>query len=1165
MTRINALVARGFKSFGKRTELIFGQGFNCVLGPNGSGKSNVVDSICFVLGKGSAKGLRADKSANLIYNGGKLKEPATFGEVSIAFDNTNHEFPYDAHEVMLTRVIKQNGQSTYKINSQRSTRQQVLDLLSLVNVDPDGYNIVLQGDIARIVEMSPFERRQLVEDIAGIGVYEEKKNKALNELQKVEERVNEAEIILNERKTYLKELKKERDHALKYKELDEKINRNKATYLNLQIEDKTREKDACEKEIASYKTIIDEKQGKITALKQQILEKKQEIQNITKEVEEKGEKQQVALLKSIEQLRVDIATNKTKITSHEHEIQRLQTRKTQLESSLKEIDIKLKELATEKNDIEKRKLQLAKEMLQLDARIAQFKKKNNMENLEMVDHQIEDVDKEAEHKQKEIQTLREEQQTALREKDKITYQLQTLDEKINKVLELEKEHKKELDKIKQKREEFKKVTLDLNKSLHESSSLNAQYAHAKENGGMLREEVASLRTRAASTRESSKSSIAIKAILEQQGKLGEIYGTVADLGEVPSPYSLALEIAAGPKLRSIVVDTDKTAAECIKYLKKNQLGVATFLPLNKIKGGPTPDVKPYLKTQGVHGLASDLIEYAPKFKSVFSYVFAGTLVVDTIDVARRIGIGNIKMVTLEGDLVEVSGAMHGGYRERKSSIGFQEKEVSGSLKEKEKQLADTEKLIERLAEKLKENDEQITRMRQLKATLEGEIIKDEKALHLESTDLDASREVKKSLLKQQTDFDKQLEQVQQKLAAVNKELVVLKTKKQELRDMISQLRNPTILAELNTFEQKNAQCKEELAGLENSLKNIEMQRINILEPERENILKIIRQHDKEEHAFSDEIRTLKDLIAQQTKDLAEKEKLQKQFQGEFKDLFKKRDDLNTHIQKLENSIIALEEVARKNEQKMNTYAIDMARIMTELNMFQQEFSKYQGLELFKSKSIDELKREISEFEKMVQNLGNVNLKALEMYDTIEREYNALIEKKDKLLKEKEDVIGMMHEIETKKKDLFMKMFDVINAQFQSMFKNLSTKGDAFLELENPEHPLKEDNGIRIKVRVTGKKFLDIRSLSGGEKTLTALSFIFAIQEHKPASFYVLDEVDAALDKRNSERLAVLLKQYSLKAQYVVISHNDAVISSADTLYGVTMDEDNTSRVVSLKV
>lgn len=1165
MTRINRMLLRGFKSFGERTELVFDHKFNCILGPNGSGKSNIGDALCFVLGKGSAKGLRAEKSANLIYNGGKSKKPAKEGEVSIYFDNATHIFPEQSPEVKVTRIIRENGLSVFKINDRRKTRQEILELLMLANIDPDGYNIVLQGDIIRLVEMSSVERRQIIEEIAGIGVYEEKKQKTLNELEKVGQKLTEADIILVERKTYLKELKQERDQAAKYKDLADAITRNKATYLSLQMDKKKKQKNELEKGVSEHQEKISRKEQEIATLKAHVAEKKAQIQKITKEVEEKGEKEQVQILHAVEKLKVDILANKERIRLCNNEIARITTRKNQLNTSLTEIEEKIEELKKQSVTDGKEKTLLSKETEQIQEKINLFRKKNQLAGIENIDKEIEELDKAIEEKQKEVQGFREQQQQLFREKDKIDYQINSVDEKIGKVLEIEKQNKDELENLKQMRQEFKKATLELNQMLQEDGAVASQFANARERMQRMQDELARLETQQTRIRESSAGNIAIQRILEEGSKFGTVHGLLSELGNVKSKYALALEIAAGPKLRSIVVDNDKTAENCITFLKKNKLGIATFLPLNKIKQIPADTTAKELATSnGVHGFATELISYEPKFKNIFSYVFGNTLVVDDLAVARRIGVGLVRMTTLDGDLIELSGAMQGGYRERqKNALGFQEKDVLENITATRTTFEETQHLVQLLQEKRNNIEKNITRLRAFKANLEGDILTKEKMLHLDTGDLDASKKTKKELEEQAKVLESQLDKLQQQINFYNKDFAAAKIKKQQLRDKISQLRNPLLLAELTTFEQKVSELKQKSVEIDISMRNIQMQITNILAPEKENILKIIKQHEKEQQDFISEIATLEKTISAQAQELKEKEKQQKEFYGVFKDLFKHREALNEGLQKLENSVIIAEEHVRSIEQKKNTISIEHARVSAEFAGMEEESKQYKDVEFYANKNEEELKKEIWEFERMVQRLGNVNLKALEIYAKVEEEYNTLVAKKNSLLKEKDEIFIMINEIETRKKELFMNTFTVINQHFQNMFSSLSTKGEAFLEIEDEN--IIFEHGVSIKVRITGKKFLDIRSLSGGEKTLTALAFIFAIQEHEPASFYIFDEVDAALDKVNSDKLAKLLRKYSENAQYIIISHNDNIITEADTLYGVSMTTDNMSKVVSLKV
>ncbi|MBI2547726.1 chromosome segregation protein SMC [Candidatus Woesearchaeota archaeon] len=1163
MTKILKIEAKGFKSFANKTELLFGDSYNCILGPNGSGKSNVLDALCFVLGKGSAKGLRVEKAANLIYNGGKKKQPAKEGEVAIYFDNEKKEFPLTDTVIKISRLIKQSGQSKYLINNQVRTRQQILDLLASAKINPDGYNIILQGDIVRFCEMSPEERRKIIEEIAGISIYEEKKEKALRELEKVDGKLTEADIVLAERKTYLQELKKDRDQALKYKDLKNKIDSNRATLLYHEMSKRQKKLTAIEEELRGYATRMSELQKEISNNKAAIQEKKDAIEAINKEVEEKGEKEQVVIHKQVEQLKIDIATGKNRVDSCQNEINRINQRKQQLQQNLNELEQKTTTLRNEQKDIEER---IKKKTTELDAitkALEEFKKKNKINDAGTLEQDIEALDKEAEERQGVIHKLREEQQEYVREKDRLEFQVQSVDERIAKVVEVQKQHTAQLDELKVKKERFKACTLELNKCLNEDSLLASQTGSARQKLLQVKEELAKLQARNATIMENIAGGTAIQRILALRKSQEGIYGTVSELGNVQSKYAQALEVAAGPKIKSIVVETDKIAADCIKFLRTNRLGVVTFLPLNKVTAPHETDASSLTKTQGVHGLAVSLVSYQPKFKKIFSYVFGSTLVVDTIDVARRIGVGKARMVTLDGDLLELSGAMQGGYRDKKRLMGFQESEITADITKYERDEAELTERMHTYEQRRTHIQNEISRLREEKATHEGEIIKMEKSLHLESGDLDVSKKLKEEFLAKVGALDKNIDAVQRKISDENKHLAQLKIKKQQLRTQVSEMRSPALLAQLNTYEQKKQELREGIQELHGELKNIDTQTKTILGPEQENILKILKQHKKEEEGFLVEMEQTKSLILKQEKDLKDKEKSEQEFYAQFKQLFTKRNKVSEALRSLENELTGREEQIRSVELKNNMVSLESARLKAELAGYHEEQKQYKDAVVQPEKPLDELKREISEFEKMVADIGNVNLRALEVYDAIEREYQGLLEKKDILLKEKVDVVNMMKEIEDKKKSLFMKTYEVIVGNFKNIFSALTWKGEAFLHLENEEDPFVA--GVRFQVRISGKKFLDIRSLSGGEKTLTALAFIFAIQEHEPASFYVLDEVDAALDKHNSEKFAKLIRKYANGAQYIIISHNDAVISEADNLYGISMNEHGMSKVVSLKI
>jgi len=462
-----------------------------------------------------------------------------------------------------------------------------------------------------------------------------------------------------------------------------------------------------------------------------------------------------------------------------------------------------------------------------------------------------------------------------------------------------------------------------------------------------------------------------------------------------------------------------------------------------------------------------------------------------------------------------------------------------------------------------EVEENIIKLRNKKASLEGEVIKLEKGLHLETGDTEASKKQQNNLKENLKEIDKQIVSTEKKIEESNKKLASIKTKKQELRIKISGLRNPTLLAELNTFEDKKKEIKNDILEIDSKVSSINTQIKDILKRDEENIGRILKEQEKEKKDFSAELEQIKERIKKQKEELVKKEKIQKEFRTKFRELFKKRDLINSEILKTENEIMNKEDQNRGTETRMNNLSIKNVEVKAELAGLKKEFEQYEDVELLKEKSEESLKREINRFEALIGEFGAVNMRALEVYDNIEKEYKRLLEKKEVLVSEKKDVIAMIEEIEGKKKELFMVTFNAVNENFKNIFSRLTSKGIASLVLENEKEPF--EGGLRVKVKITGKRFMDIHSLSGGEKSLTALAFIFSIQDYKPALFYVFDEVDASLDKHNSEKLAKLIRKYSERAQYIVISHNDSIITEAETLYGVSMGPNGVSNVISLKI
>ncbi|MBU2634286.1 MAG: chromosome segregation protein SMC [Nanoarchaeota archaeon] len=1125
MTTIKSITAKGFKSFAKKTELVFGNNFNLVLGPNGSGKSNIIDMMCFVLGKSSAKSLRAEKSSHLIYNGGKLGQPANEAEVSIVFDNSDKEFPIADKTIKITRIVKKAGNSIYKLNNKTLNRQQIVDLLSQAKIDPDGHNIILQGDIVRFMEMRPNERREIIEEVSGISIYEDKKIKALNELEKVSTKLSEAGIILTERKAHLRELKKERDQALEYKNTEKNIKENKATYLHLQIKSKNENKQHLEAKIKTNQQEINRINSKVKELKSKINEFKIQISDINKEIEEKGEKEQVKLHKDIEELKTDLLKNSNRLENCKTEIEKINNRNTQLKIDSQELGEKIFNLKKSLQELQKNKNLNSQTESRIVKELNQIKEKYNIKDQDSIELNIDKL-------QSTILKLQGEKQNFLREYDKLNFQIQDIEKKLSTSSTVD---------LKEIKNNFKIITQSLNKSSNEDSALSLKLSNLRKELVDKNEALTKLNIQNISSKQLTLDSLATKKILGSG--INGIHNIVAELGQAEKKYSLALEVAAGPRLKSIVVENDEVASKCIKYLKENKLGIATFLPLNKIKSYPTVN---FGKSPGVHGLALDLVKFNPKFSKIFSYVFGSTLVVDNINTTRRIGIGTIRMVTLDGDLAETSGAMIGGHRKSRG-VAFKEVNFNDKIDKLNSQVLSLKSLVSSLENQKLNNENLMYDLKKQKADLEAEIIKTERT-SLPLTELN----------QQKQEFSKRLKEINSLLTKTEKEITdntktleTLKSKKQKTVNISS----------ISNVEKQYQDIREKTFNIDSEIKNTNTQ-INFHQQEKDKISSILNNNIKETESFKKEVLELNKVVKENSFVLKDSEKKEKQFYSNFKSLFDKRNQITSLIQQKESNLIREEEKVRSFESKINNISLDKAKITAELEALEKENEPFKGEKIKRNVNLDELRFEIQRSEKMLNNMGNVNLRALEVYEELQKDHEKLLEKAEKLKIEQEDVLVMMNEIESNKTDLFMQTYKVIARNFQEIFATLSTKGTAHLELEDPNNPLTA--GLKIRVKIAGNKYLDIKSLSGGEKTMTALAFIFSIQELQPASFYLMDEVDAALDKTNSDKLSKLISQYSKSAQYIVISHNDVIISEAEQIYGVSMQQ-GISKVMSLKI
>jgi len=825
-TRITKLTLQGFKSFRKRVSIPLFQGFNIFCGPNGVGKSNILDAISFVVGATSTKALRAGRLHELIYHGNGDVPPSDYASVTLWLDNSDKIFPFETPEVAIKRKINKKGVSIFKINGKTTTREKVLELLSSAHIRPDGYNIIMQGDVTRIVEMSPQERRSIIDEISGIAQYNEKKEKAQKNLEKVEERLREIEIVLTERLERLQELENERNLALKYKELREKLEILQASLAFKRFSEVKKDLEEKEKEIEEYETEMKKLEEEIRKLEDEIRNKEKRREEITEIIFVRS--RETGIREEIEEIKNKILRNKDRIESNQREIERLE--------------------------------RMIEEIRRLEERRPSLKK-------------------------------------------------------------------------------------------------------------------------------------SVRAILDL--KKNGVYGTVADIIRVPKEYRVAVEVAGGFRLEDLIVKNTQVAMECINYLKRGKIGRARFLPLNRIKARKLrPEQKKLLKKPGVVGLLSKLIKYDSKYSPAIDYVFGDTIVVENLGVARQVGIGKIRMVTLDGDLIEKSGAMIGGYYKKKE-------EIVGGI------------------------------------------------------EIGAYEDSKKEL-------EEEINFLRIEIGQLNKKL-------EELR------------------KSKEKESKEVLE----------------LEKEKEEIDKSL-----------DELRLKR------------------------KELFEKRLMIQSKINKLK---------------------INFAKKEAELNNLKLEVEKYKGIK-FIDEELKVLEFKIQETITTLNSFGLINLKAIEDYEEFKGEFDELKKKYDKIREEKEAIVEMMNKIDEKKKEAFYECLRAIDKNFREVFREIA-EGNASLELENP---LDIESGLLIQASPKGKSMTNIDAMSGGEKTLTALAFLFAVQKYKPAPFYILDEIDAPLDKVNTKRVVEMIKKLSKKEQFIVITHNDYTIKQGDIVYGVTM-ENGESKILGLEL
>ncbi len=1120
MVYIKGLKFRGFKSF-RRAEASFPNGYVCLAGPNGSGKSNVTDGIRFALGEASLKALRAKRVSELINTSCKYAEVTLFIE---------GEHPYE-----IKRAINAEGKTLYRINGKRSTRTLVMEELRQYGLEAGSHNIIAQGQVQRIVEMSAKERRQIIDGVAGISEFDEKKDEAMRELAKVEQKIIEASIVLGERQTLLNDLEKEKDNALAYLDAQENYKRAMASMANSEYArlgkthadtiHKQADLNSAKEEFARQSGVLNSRLAELEGQRAQI---------VAKIGSSESREDQLA---EIEALKVRLGADNATLNGRKKDFARLESEEKALQSEVERFKKSHREMSGELHGLSESISAMSKQISELEKSGA-------------TGPQADEFAKNLETASEKIVSLKERKaasEAALHNAEKMLDIRRTEKERLASTLGEAKE-----DKLSGEASILRKEALAYESALEELFSREREINRAIPD---LEKRLFSLKDKAANLRATlspSATSMALRVVdeLRSGGSVKGIYGTVSSLMSCDPKHSTAVEAAAGQRLNYVVVDRMDTAIAVIEKLKEQKSGRCTFLPIDTVKA---QEKAPSEKGAGCLGALIDFIDFDAAYREAMAYVFSDTLLYESVQSAKKAGIGKARMVTLEGELLEKSGIITGGAQKgsllSRSALEKVEGEADSVKKERDALFSSLYSIRDEMAAKRKEKAAAEVKLKGIEIEMESAR---EKMAASRKT-LEAIREVEAALAALQKDISKSKSDHQ----SLGKELSESFASYESLK-----ARQSAEAEKLKAADAESQKRQRDLHAARSSLeaqlgaKKAELERMvseqSGREAKRKEASVLLSQCRKE-------ITDLESGIETSNKAREEKEKKLAEMSSASKKLMSRLGELDTQIKEIGVQIGKVR--AEEEKKSREIMELETKRQVTEQRLadLKAALEQYAGVA-----NIDATKQELEELSgksrAIMEGLGAVNLRAPEIYGEKKRDIEEIKSRVTSLDTEKKAVISMMGEIDGKKRAIFISAFTAVNDNFKRLFGYVFT-GEGTLLLEQPSSPF--ESGLLVKVRDNSHdKYLD--SMSGGEKSLLALIFIFAIQMYKAAPFYILDEADAALDKENSRKFSDLLKQLSVSTQFIVVTHNDTVLSSADVALGVTRTEDG-SKIVGVQL
>ena len=1174
---------RNFKSFAGSVEIPFEPGFTGVAGPNGMGKSNISDAILFVLGPTSSKALRAERLTHLFFNGGASKKPATECEVSLVFDNADKMLPVESGEVEITRYVKlapsdPNGYYSYfYVNGKRTTQGEIDSILSHARLSGDGYNMVQQGDINKIVGMGPVPRRELLEHLAGISQFDEELARAETKRTDLDGNLDRIKTLLTEVKSHLSSLEDQRSQALKYREIQEEKRRSQARLARADHLMANKEVETCRAQVEGSRIEIERLAqehlrltGEKDSLSTQIQSLNQEIakaggeeaRKFRAELDEKTlaharlQSDLEHMEESLQELRTTVEELTRQVAADEKELAKYRTDETERAGALTEATAQGEEAAkslaeltggsdpSQKKLAGARKHQLELERVQAEKRAAW---KTAVEKREAAKAAVEAAERaraQAEEDQRARTVEVKDVELRIREADAASG-------KGGSTGDLQKE-------LFQLKNREKTLTAEADRLARELIEANRRYMALD----------ARLKVRAESGRPGAYTAVDYIVSQRNLGKIQGIRGTVEELAHYDAKYQTALEVAAGARLQAIVVENDQVAEDCIRILRSENRGRATFLPLNKILPN-RPRGKSLISAQapGAVGFALDLVKFDEELRPAFWYVFGETVVFDDLPHARA-QMGGVRLVTMAGDLIEATGAMTGGSFDKSRSGRAPETaaelkrlgdEVASKSAAENAARVELAKILERVREistELSKRSIEASAHESNRATLDKDLAQARQRLS------EATSRIRQATAGHEASSNAFAE-ADALVASLNQELEALAAQVAASREeFLSHLPSQASqrIRELQQAAQEANDRRVRLNGeLESVRTSIASLRTRIAE-EQERLAsgqrdiaartkEIARAHRTVAQAKA-AVDALKQVEQQQGSAAHELQERKHSLDAQLVDLVGRLATVSTQLE-TRRSLLGQEETRLQlAEQRLN-----------EITEALREFPEAEPDE--KPVPIEELKRAITTLEAQLAAMGSVNLRALEEFDQEKSRVDEFEGEVARLTAEKTELVKLVSEVEEKKRAKISEVVAQVNGYYSEVYRELSGGGEGTLALENPKDPLA--GGLLIHAQPIGKTVHRLEALSGGEKSLASLAFIFALQRYDPSPLYVFDEIDQSLDGLNAEYVGRMLSRNAERAQFIVMSLRKVTLKFAHRLYGVTMRGDGCSRVVGLRL